>query len=158
MGKASERLMLPALQMAVPEIVDMNMPAEGIFKNFVIVSMRKRYPGHAQKVMHALWGIGLLMLVKAIVIVDDYVNVQDLSEVAWRVGANIDPARDITLSGGPTDDLDHASAVPRYGGKIGIDATAKGPIDGFTREWPPDIVMTEDVKRMVTDRWTEYGI
>ena len=158
MGKASERLMLPALQMAVPEIVDMNMPAEGIFKNFVIVSMRKRYPGHAQKVMHALWGIGLLMLVKAIVIVDDYVNVQDLSEVAWRVGANIDPARDITLSGGPTDDLDHASAVPRYGGKIGIDATAKGPIDGFTREWPPDIVMSEEVKRMVTNRWSEYGI
>ena len=158
MGKASERLMLPALQMAVPEVVDMNMPAEGIFKNFMIVSMRKRYRGHPQKVMHALWGVGLLMLVKAIVVVDDHVDVQNISEVAWRVGANIDPGRDITLSEGPTDDLDHASAVARYGGKVGIDATAKGPMDGFTREWPPDIVMSEEIKRLVSDRWAEYGI
>ncbi len=158
MGKASERVMLPALQLALPEVADMNMPAEGIFQNFVIVSIKKQYPGHAQKVMHALWGIGLMMLVKTIIVVDDFVDVQDLSEVAWRVGANIDPARDVTFAEGPIDDLDHASAVPRFGSKMGIDATAKGPMDGRTREWPPDIVMSEEIKRLVDDKWREYGI
>ena len=130
MGKASERLMLPALQLTVPEVVDINMPAEGIFHNLVLVSIKKEYPGHARKVMYALWGLGLLMLAKAIIVVDHSVNVQDLSEVAWRVTANIDPSRDIVLVDGPVDDLDHASASPRYGSKMGIDATAKGEMDG----------------------------
>ena len=158
MGKASERLLLPALQLTLPEVVDINMPAEGIFHNLVLVSIKKEYPGHARKVMYALWGIGLIMLAKTIIVVDHYVNVQDLSEVVWRVAANIDPSRDIVFVDGPVDDLDHAAASPRYGSKMGIDATAKGVTDGRTREWPPDIVMSEEIKRLVEDKWSEYGI
>ena len=158
MGTASERLLLPALQMTLPEVVDINMPAEGIFHNLVIVSVRKEYPGHAKKVMYGLWGLGLLMLAKTIIVVDHFVDVQDLSEVAWRVTANIDPARDVVVVDGPVDDLDHAAPVPKYGSKMGIDATAKGPMDGRTREWPPDIVMSAEVKALVDRKWSEYGI
>ncbi len=158
MGKATERLMLPAMQMTLPEIVDVNMPAEGIFHNLVIVSIKKEYPGHARKVMHALWGLGLMMLVKSIIVVDHFVDVQDLSEVAWRVTGNIEPGRDIVFAEGPIDDLDHATSFTRYGGKMGIDATAKGAADGRKREWPPDIVMSEEIKRLVDDKWREYGI
>ena len=157
MGKAAERIMLPILQMALPEIVDMNMPAEGAFHNLLIVSMRKEYPGHAQKVMHALWGMGLLMLTKTIIVVDHDVNVQDPSEVAWRVTNNINPATDITFAEGPIDDLDHATPIPKFGSKMGIDATAKGITDGRSREWPPDIVMSEEIKTLVDHRWQEYG-
>ena len=157
MGKAAERIMLPILQMALPEIVDMNMPAEGAFHNLLIVSMRKEYPGHAQKVMHALWGMGLLMLTKTIIVVDHDVNVQDPSEVAWRVTNNINPATDITFAEGPIDDLDHATPIPKFGSKMGIDATAKGITDGRSREWPPDIVMSEEIKTLVDHRWKEYG-
>jgi len=157
MGKAAERIMLPILQMALPEIVDMNMPAEGAFHNLLIVSMRKEYPGHAQKVMHALWGIGLLMLTKTIIVVDHDVNVQDPSEVAWRVTNNINPATDITFAEGPIDDLDHATPIPKFGSKMGIDATAKGITDGRSREWPPDIVMSEEIKTLVDHKWKEYG-
>ena len=141
--------MLPALQAALPEVNDINMPAEGIFHNLVIVSIKKEYPGHARKVMNALWGLGLMMLTKVIVVVDHYVDVQDLSEVAWRVTANLDPGSDIVFSEGPLDDLEHASATPRYGTKMGIDATAKGRLDGRTREWPPDIVMSDEIKALV---------
>ena len=157
MGKAAERIMLPILQMALPEIVDMNMPAEGAFHNLLIVSMRKEYPGHAQKVMHALWGIGLLMLTKTIIVVDHDVNVQDPSEVAWRVTNNINPATDISFAEGPIDDLDHATPIPKFGSKMGIDATAKGITDGRSRDWPPDIVMSEEIKTLVDRRWKEYG-
>ncbi len=157
MGNAAERIMLPILQMALPEIVDMNMPAEGAFHNLLIVSMRKEYPGHAQKVMHALWGMGLLMLTKTIIVVDHDVNVQDPSEVAWRVTNNINPATDITFAEGPIDDLDHATPIPKFGSKMGIDATAKGITDGRSREWPPDIVMSEEIKTLVDHRWKEYG-
>ncbi len=157
MGKAAERIMLPILQMALPEIVDMNMTAEGAFHNLLIVSMRKEYPGHAQKVMHALWGMGLLMLTKTIIVVDHDVNVQDPSEVAWRVTNNINPATDITFAEGPIDDLDHATPIPKFGSKMGIDATAKGITDGRSRDWPPDIVMSEEIKTLVDHRWKEYG-
>ena len=158
MGSAAARLLLPALQMTLPEVVDINMPAEGVFHNLVIVSIHKEYPGHARKVMHALWGLGLLMLAKTIIVVDHFVNVQDLSEVAWRVTNNIDPARDVIFADGPIDDLDHATPTPKFGSKMGIDATAKGPMDGRTREWPPDIVMSEEIKRLVDSKWSEYGI
>ena len=158
MGKAGERLLLPALQLTLPEVVDVNMPAEGIFHNLLLVSIKKEYPGHPRKVMYGLWGTGLLMLAKTIVVVDDSVNVQDLSEVAWRVAANIDPANDIVMVDGPVDDLDHSAAAPRYGSKMGIDATAKGVMDGRAREWPPDIVMSEEIKRLVGNKWSEYGI
>jgi 4-hydroxy-3-polyprenylbenzoate decarboxylase len=158
MGTAAARLMLPAVQMTLPEVVDFNMPAEGVFHNLIIVSIKKEFPGHARKVMHALWGLGLLMLAKTIVVVDHFVDVQDLSEVAWRVTNNIDPRRDVVFADGPIDDLDHASPVPRYGSKMGIDATAKGALDGRTRDWPSDIVMSEEIKRLVDGKWNEYGI
>jgi 4-hydroxy-3-polyprenylbenzoate decarboxylase len=158
MGTAAVRVLLPAMQLTLPEVVDVSMPAEGIFHNLVIVSIKKEYPGHARKVMHGLWGMGLLMLAKAIVVVDHNVNVQDPSEVAWRVTNNIDPARDVVFAEGPIDDLDHAAPVPRYGSKMGIDATAKDPADGRTRPWPDDIVMSDEIKRLVDSKWDRYGI
>ena len=158
MGKASERLMLPALQMVVPEIVDINMPAEGIFHNLVLVSIKKEYPGHARKVMHALWGLGLLALAKTIVVFDDHVDVQDLSEAAWRATANIDPETDIVFAEGPADDLDHASHTHKFGSKMGIDATSKGLKDGRSREWPPDITMSPEMKALVDGKWGQYGL
>ncbi len=157
MGKAAERVMLPALQMALPEVADIEMPAEGIFHNLVIVSIRKEYPGHARKVMHALWGIGLMMLVKTIIVVDHFVDVHDASEVAWRVANNIDPATDVVFADGPLDDLDHATPTPKFGSKMGIDATAKLRGEGRSRDWPPEIVMSDEVKRLVDGRWREYG-
>ena len=158
MGKAAERVMLPALQMALPEVADMNMPAEGIFHNLIIVSIRKEYPGHARKVMHALWGLGLMTLVKTIIVVDHYVDVQDMSEVAWRVSCNINPSADVVFAEGPLDDLDHATPTPKFGGKMGIDATAKHRGEnGRAQDWPDDIIMSEEVKRLVDRRWGEYG-
>jgi 4-hydroxy-3-polyprenylbenzoate decarboxylase len=158
MGKATERLFMPIIRMVLPEIVDINMPAEGVFHNLVIVSIKKEYPGQAQKVMYALWGLGLMMLAKAIIVVDDFVNVQDVSEVAWRVTNNLDATQDIVIASGPVDDLDHASPTPRLGSKVGIDATAKGTLDGRTREWPPDIAMSDDMKALVDGKWQEYGL
>ena len=108
--------------------------------------------------MNALWGLGLMMLAKTIVIVDHYVDVQDLSEVAWRVTSNIDPINDIVFVDGPVDDLDHASKTPKLGSKMGIDATAKNSLDGRNREWPPDVVMSEAIKDLVTEKWDQYGI
>ena len=158
MGKASERIMLPALQLTVPEVVDMNMPAEGIFTNYVLVSIRKEYPGQVQKVMYALWGIGQMALLKGIVVFDEHVNIHDLSEAAWRLGVNIDPRRDILFVDGPADDLDHAASTPRLGSKIGIDATEKGIDEGLSREWPAEIVMSGEIKSLVDARWAEYGL
>jgi 4-hydroxy-3-polyprenylbenzoate decarboxylase len=156
LGKATERLFLPIIRMLLPEIVDMNMPAEGIFHNLVIVSIKKRYPGQARKVMYALWGLGLMMLAKNIVVVSEHVNVHDLSEVTWRATGNIDPKRDLAIIEGPMDDLDHAALRHRYGGKLGIDATEKGPLDAVEQEWPEEIVMSEEVRALVRSRWTEY--
>ena len=158
MGKASERLMLPALQLTLPEIIDVNMPSEGVFHNLLLVSIKKEYPGHARKVMSALWGLGLVMLAKAIIVLDHDVDVQNLSEVAWRVTANIDPASDIVISEGPVDDLDHASKNYGYGSKMGLDSTSKGKLDGRDREWPDDITMDNQIINLVEKRWEEYGI
>jgi 4-hydroxy-3-polyprenylbenzoate decarboxylase len=157
LGKATERIFLPAVRMTVPEIVDYDLPVAGAFHNCCIVSIRKAYPGHAQKVMHAIWGLGMLSLTKAVVVVDEHVNVHDYEEVMFRVGANVDPARDVLLTEGPLDHLDHAPTRQFYGGKIGIDATHKGPAEG-TREWPPEIEMSDEVKALVDSRWDEYGI
>jgi 4-hydroxy-3-polyprenylbenzoate decarboxylase len=157
LGKATERLFLPIIKLMLPEVVDMNMPAEGIFHNLVIVSIKKRYPGHARKVMTALWGMGLMMLAKTIVVVSEHVNVHDLSEVAWRATGNIDPKRDIMLIEGPMDDLDHAALRHRFGGKMGIDATEKGPLDEVAQPWPDEIVMTDEMRALVSRRWKDYG-
>jgi 4-hydroxy-3-polyprenylbenzoate decarboxylase len=156
MGKATERLFLPLMKLFLAEIVDVNMPAEGVFHNLVIVSIKKRFPGHAQKVMYGLWGLGLMMLTKGIVVVDEHVNVHDLREVAWRALGNVDWRRDVTIVDGPVDHLDHSAVRHSYGGKIGIDATAKGEEDGHTRGWPEEIAMQEDVVAKVTERWGEY--
>jgi len=158
LGKATERLFLPIVRMMLPEVVDMNMPAEGVFHNLVIVSIRKRYPGQARKVMTALWGMGLMMLAKTIVVVSEHVNVHDLSEVAWRATGNIDPKRDLVLLEGPMDDLDHAALRHRFGGKLGLDATEKGPLDDVTQPWPDEIVMSEEIRERVTRRWKDYGL
>ena len=157
LGKASERLMLPALKKISSEIIDINMPAEGIFHNFIIVAIKKKYPGQAKKVMHTIWGTGLLALTKIIIVVDDKVNVQDLSEVSWRIGVNIDPGRDVLLSEGPSDDLDHASEFYRYGGKMGIDATDKIKSEPRSREWPKEIEMDNDIVNLVDNNWIKYG-
>jgi len=158
LGKATERLFLPVIRLLLPEVVDMNMPAEGIFHNLVIVSIKKRYPGQARKVMTALWGMGLMMLAKTIVVVSEHVNVHDLSEVAWRATGNIDPRRDLMIVEGPMDDLDHAALRHRYGGKLGVDATEKGALDDVAQPWPDEITMTAEMRERVTRRWKDYGL
>ena len=157
LGKATERIFLPAIKATVPEIVDYDLPVAGAFHNCAIVSIRKAYPGHTRKVMHAIWGLGMLSLTKAVVIVDAGVDVHDYEQVFFYVAANVDPARDVVLADGPTDHLDHASTRQFQSGKLGIDATAKG-IDEGTREWPPEIEMTPEIRDLVAARWSEYGI
>ena len=142
MGKVTERLFIPAIKLILPEVVDINMPAEGIFHNLVLVSIKKEYPGQARKVMHGLWGLGLMSLAKIIIVVDHFVDVQNPSELAWRVANNIDPSRDIMITSGPLDDLDVASSTPKFGGQVGIDATPKGPEEGRQREWPPAFIIS----------------
>jgi 4-hydroxy-3-polyprenylbenzoate decarboxylase len=158
LGKATERLFLPAIRMTMPEVVDYDLPVMGAFHNLAIVSVRKAFPAHAKKVMHAVWGTGLLSLTKGVVVVDDWVDVHDYGQVMWQVGANVDPARDVILSEGPLDHLDHAPARQFFGGKIGIDATAKWPQEGYDRGWPDVIEMSPDMREKVTSRWAEYGI
>ena len=158
LGKATERIFLPIIRLLLPEVVDMNMPAEGVFHNLVIVSIRKRYPGHARKVMYALWGLGLMMLAKTIVVVSEHVDVHDLSEVAWRATGNIDPKRDLVVIDGPMDDLDHAALRHRFGGKLGVDATEKSEMDRIEQPWPEEIRMSEDIRSLVSRRWAEYGL
>jgi len=158
LGKATERIFLPIIRLLLPEVVDMNMPAEGVFHNLVIVSIKKRYPGQARKVMYALWGLGLMMLAKNIIVVSEHVDVHNLSEVAWRAPGNIDPTRDLLIVDGPSDDLDHASVRHRFGGKMGIDATEKSDMDAIGQPWPEEIVMSDDIRALVTRRWQEYGL
>ena len=158
MGRATERLFLPLLRIFLPEVLDYHMPAEGVFHNLVIVKIKKRYPGHARKVMHGIWGLGLLMLAKGIVVVDDWVDVHNLSEVAWQALGNVDWSRDVLIADGAVDHLDHASYQHSYGGKIGVDATAKSEEEGYTRGWPEVTRMSPDVLEMVADRWAEYGL
>lgn len=158
MGKAIERIFLPLMRLQAPEIVDISMPAEGIFHNLMLVSIRKSYPAQARKVMNAIWGLGQAMFTKCIVVVDDDVDVQDYRETAWRALNNIDPERDIQFTLGPIDSLDHASRLPNFGSKMGIDATRKLPSEGFTRPWPEVIAMDESVKRRVDPIWDSLGI
>jgi 4-hydroxy-3-polyprenylbenzoate decarboxylase len=157
LGKATERIFLPAVRMTLPEIVDYDLPVAGAFHNCVIVSIRKAFPGHAQKVMHALWGLGMLSLSKSIVVVDDHVDVHDYADVFFRVTANVDPKRDILITEGPLDHLDHAPGRQFYGGKLGIDATHKLPEED-ARPWPEEIVMSDEIRELVTRRWQDYGI
>jgi len=158
MGKAIERIFLPLMRLQLPEIRDISMPAEGIFHNLILVSIRKSYPGHARKVMHAIWGLGQAMFSKCIVVVDEDVDVQNSGEVAWKALNNIDPERDIQFVMGPVDSLDHSSRLPNYGSKMGIDATKKWPEEGFMRPWPDVIRMPDEVRARVAALWKKAGL
>jgi 4-hydroxy-3-polyprenylbenzoate decarboxylase len=158
MGKATERLFLPLMQLFLGEIVDINMPAEGVFHNLIFVSIKKRFPGHARKVMNGLWGLGLMMLTRCIVIFDEHVDVQNTQAAYFHMLNNVDWARDIVIQEGPTDALDHASYHFAFGGKIGIDATAKGPQENYQREWPELIKMDPAVKARVDALWKKLGL
>jgi 4-hydroxy-3-polyprenylbenzoate decarboxylase len=158
MGQAIERIFLPLMRLQLPEIRDISMPAEGVFHNLILVSIRKSYPLHARKVMHAIWGLGQAMFSKCIVVVDEDVDVQDVREVAWKALNNIDPERDIQFVLGPVDSLDHSSRLPNYGSKMGIDATRKWKEEGFVRPWPDVIQMPDEVKQRVNQLWKKAGL
>ncbi|MDD3014634.1 MAG: menaquinone biosynthesis decarboxylase [Candidatus Gastranaerophilales bacterium] len=156
MGKATEQIFLPVLKQIIPEIVDMNLPMEGVFHNCAIISINKRYPGHANKTISAVWGLGQLMFTKFVIITDSDVDVHNISEVSWKIFNNVDPARDCTITKGPLDMLDHASQLPGYGGKMGIDATKKWKEEGFVRDWPEEITMSEEIKKRVNEKFYEF--
>jgi 4-hydroxy-3-polyprenylbenzoate decarboxylase len=158
MGKAVERIFLPLMKLTIPEIVDINLPVEGVFHNLMIVAIRKSYAGQARKVMHGIWSLGQAMFTKCIIVVDEDCDVQDLAEVTLRVANNIDPERDIQFTLGPVDSLDHASRLPNYGSKMGIDATRKWKAEGFTRPWPPMIAMDGATKARVDKIWKKLGL
>ena len=158
MGKATERVFLPLLRLFLPEIIDINMPPEGVFHNLVLVSIKKRFPGQARKVIFGVWGLGLLSLAKTIIVFDEWVDVQNLSQAAWQALGNVDWSRDVVHTDGPVDHLDHASYQHSYGGKIGIDATAKLPEEGYPREWPQVVKMDKDVKEKIDQIWNELGL
>ncbi len=153
MGKAVERIFLPLMKLTIPELVDLNLPIEGVFHNLMIVSIRKSYPGQARKVMNAIWSLGQAMFTKCIVVVDEDVDVQDLADVTLKVLNNIDPERDIQFTLGPVDSLDHASRLANYGSKMGIDATRKWSTEGFARPWPDEIVMDAKTRAAVDGKW-----
>jgi len=153
MGKAVERVFLPLMRLTIPELIDINLPIEGVFHNLMIVSIRKSYPGQARKVMNAIWSLGQAMFTKCIIVVDEDVDVQDIPDVTLKVLNHIDPERDIQFMLGPVDSLDHASRLANYGSKMGIDATRKWPTEGFLRPWPDEIVMDEKTKALVDGKW-----
>ena len=158
-GKAIERMFLPIIRFQIPEIMDMNTMEEAVFHNMVVVSIKKRYPGQAKKVMFALWGLGQLMFSKIIVVVDSDIDVHDRKQVIWAMSTRIDPQRDVFIVPGTvTDSLDHASQQFNYGSKMGIDATRKGQAEGFTRNWPEVMDVPEEIKDTVRKRWREYGL
>jgi 4-hydroxy-3-polyprenylbenzoate decarboxylase len=156
LGKATERIFLPLLQLTFPEVVDMNLPVEGAFHNLCILSIRKEYPGHGRKIMHALWGMGQMMFTKVFVVVDEDVDVHDLREVCWRVLANLDAQRDLVHAQGPLDVLDHAPDRQGFGGKLGFDATRKLPEEGYAREWPEVCRHDPDVEERAAARLASW--
>jgi 4-hydroxy-3-polyprenylbenzoate decarboxylase len=158
MGKAVERIFLPAMKMAIPELVDVHLPVEAVFHNLMIVSIRKSYPGQARKVMHAIWSLGQAMFTKCIIVVDEDCDVQNIAEVVLRVANNIDPERDIQFTLGPVDSLDHSSRLPNYGSKMGIDATRKWKAEGFDRPWPSMIEMDRETKAKIDALWAKLGL
>jgi len=158
LAKATERLFLPVIRTVLPEVADLNLPIFGVFHNWALVSIRKTHPYQARKVMHALWGMGQMMYTKFLVVVDADVNVQDPEEVFWRVGAEADPRRDLVVTTGPADVLDHAAPAGAAAGKVGIDATRKLPEEAPGRPWPDPIRPDPDVADRVTRRWAEYGL
>lgn len=158
MGHAIERILLPIMKLQFPEIVDVHMPAEGIFHNLMIVSIRKSYPGHARKIMSAIWGLGQAMFTKVLVVVDADVNVHDPGEVTWKALCALDPERDVEFHLGPTDTLDHAARLPDFGSHMGVDATRKWAAEGYSRgAWPDEIKMDPETKKRVDELWQRLG-
>jgi 4-hydroxy-3-polyprenylbenzoate decarboxylase len=153
MGKAVERIFLPLMKLTIPELVDINLPIEGVFHNLMLISIRKSYPGQARKVMNAIWSLGQAMFTKCIIVVDEDVDVQDIADVTLKVLNNIDPERDIQFTLGPVDSLDHAARLANFGSKMGIDATRKWSTEGFARPWPDEIVMDPKTRAMVDAKW-----
>ena len=148
MGKAIERMFLPLIKIQIPEIVDMNTMEEAVFHNMVVVSIKKRYPGHAKKVMFAIWGMGQLMFSKIVLVVDPDINVHDRKQVIWAMSTRIDPSRDVVIVPGTvTDSLDHPASIMNYGSKMGIDATRKNKSEGFMRPWPDVLEMKDEIVR-----------
>src|SRR6516164_6597773 len=158
MGYAVERIFLPLMKKQIPEVVDMHMPVEGVFHNLMIVAIRKSYPGQARKVMHAIWGLPGAMFTKCIVVVDHDTDVHNVREVAWKAFNHIDPERDVQFTLGPVDQLEHASRLPSFGSKMGVDATRKWPGEGFARLWPDEIRMDEETKSKVDAIWKDLGL
>ena len=158
MGHAVERVFLPVMKMQYAEIVDIAMPAEGIFHNLMIVAIRKSYPGHARKIMNAIWSLGQAMFTKVLIVVDHDVNVQNYKEVTWKALCAIDPERDVQFMLGPVDTLDHAARVQDFGSKMGIDATRKWASEGFARPWPDEIQMDDATKKRVDEIWEKLGL
>jgi 4-hydroxy-3-polyprenylbenzoate decarboxylase len=157
-GMATERIFLPLLQLTHAEIVDYHLPEYGAFHNCVIVSIDKKFPKHAMKVMSALWGAGLMSLTKLIIVVDKDVDVHNYAEVAWQVLGNVDYDHDVLHTTGPVDHLDHSSYQQFWGGKLGIDATAKRADEGYTREWPDAVEQDPRIVELVNQRWATYGL
>ncbi len=158
LGKATERIFLPLLQMLIPDIVDYSLPMFGAFHNCVFVKIRKEYPMQARKVMSSIWGAGQMMFSKMIVVVDEPVNVHNEQDVLFHVGANVDWRRDTMIVDGPCDILDHSTPYYGTGGKIGIDATRKIAGEGIVRDWPEELEMSREIQQLVERRWTEYGL
>lgn len=153
LGKATERIFLPLLKIIMPEVLDLNLPLEGVFHNCAIIKIHKRFPGHAKKIINSVWGSGQMAFTKFVIVLDHDVDIHNLSEVAWRVFANTDPVRDTIFTQGPLDILDHASPLMGLGSKMGIDATVKWKGEGFERDWPEELIMSSDIKKQVDEKW-----
>ena len=158
LAKATERLFLPLLGLTLPEVVDMDLPAAGVFHNCAVLSVRKAYPMHARKVMHAVWGTGQMQFTKCVVVVDEGIDVHDYQSVAFHVFSNVDPGRDLVLTEGPLDVLDHGSSHARWGSKVGIDATRKWPEEGYERGWPEELAMDPMVSARIDALWPQLGL
>lgn len=158
LGKATERIFLPLLQMLIPDIVDYCLPISGVFHNCAFVKIRKEYPYQARRVMHAIWGAGQMSFTKFIIVVDEQVNVHDEQDVLFHLLSNCDPERDMEVVHGPVDILDHASPEMGAGSKIGFDATVKLPAEGKVRMYPKELEMDQGTKELVTRKWKEYGL
>lgn len=159
MGKTVERMFLPMIQMLFPEIVDLNTMEEAVFHDMVVVSIKKKYPGHAKRIMFGLWSMGQLMFSKIVVVVDDDIDIHDRKNVIWAIGTRVDPERDVLIVPGTlTDTLDHASSLINYGSKMGIDATRKSKEEGYDRKWPDVLQMSEEIEKKVRERWLKLGL
>ena len=158
-GKVIERSFLPLIQMLQPEVVDYSMPSAGWFQGLAIISIKKRYPGQAKKVMMGLWGMGQLSLTKTFVVVDDDINVHDMNDVIWAITTRADAARDtIIINNTPTDTLDPASPLINLGSKMGIDATQKTKEEGYEREIQQQVKVDDETKNIVDSKWSDYGL